>query len=85
MKLGIYGYGNLGRGVEAAVRQNEDAELVGIFTRRSPDRVKSESGAPVFSANDVFPLKKRSTSSSSAAGARPTCRSSPPCSPSTSI
>ena len=58
MKLGIYGYGNLGRGVEAAIRQNEDAVLVGIFTRRSPDRVKSESGAPVFSADDVFSFEK---------------------------
>ncbi|MBQ7170828.1 MAG: diaminopimelate dehydrogenase [Clostridia bacterium] len=58
MKLGIYGYGNLGRGAEAAVRQNGDAELVGIFTRRSPDQVKSEPGTPVFRAEDVFSYEK---------------------------
>ena len=31
MKIGIYGYGNLGRGVEAALRQNPDMEIVGVF------------------------------------------------------
>ena len=39
MRIGIYGYGNLGRGVEAAVRQNDDMELVAVFTRRNPDTV----------------------------------------------
>ncbi|OIJ14529.1 diaminopimelate dehydrogenase [Anaerobacillus arseniciselenatis] len=39
IKVGIVGYGNLGRGVEAAIEQNEDMELVGIFTRRKPDAV----------------------------------------------
>ena len=34
MKLGIYGYGNIGKGVELACSQNKDVELVGIFTRR---------------------------------------------------
>lgn len=37
IKVGIVGYGNLGRGVEAAIRQNPDMALVGIFTRRSPE------------------------------------------------
>ncbi|MBO9598602.1 MAG: diaminopimelate dehydrogenase [Cohnella sp.] len=37
IKVGIVGYGNLGRGVEAAIRQNPDISLVGIFTRRSPE------------------------------------------------
>ena len=37
MKLGILGYGNLGKGVEAAVRQNSDVELAVIFTRRNPN------------------------------------------------
>ena len=41
MKIAIYGYGNLGRGVECAVRQNSDAELVGVFTRRAPETVKT--------------------------------------------
>ena len=40
MKVGIYGYGNLGRGVECAIMQNPDAELVAVFTRRDPGNVK---------------------------------------------
>ncbi|MBQ4517974.1 MAG: diaminopimelate dehydrogenase [Clostridia bacterium] len=48
IKIGIYGYGNLGRGVECAVHQNKDMELVGVFSRRSPDAVKTVTGAPVF-------------------------------------
>lgn len=40
MKIGIYGYGNLGKGVECAIKQNPDAELVAVFTRRDPDTVK---------------------------------------------
>ena len=39
IKIGIYGYGNLGRGVERAVRQNPDMELVAVFTRRDPKTV----------------------------------------------
>ena len=50
MKIAIYGYGNLGRGVEAAVRQNPDTELFGVFTRRSPETVH-----PVFPETRVFP------------------------------
>ena len=53
MRIGIYGYGNLGRGVELAVRQNPDAELAGIFSRRDPAAVKTLTGAPVYSAADV--------------------------------
>lgn len=40
MKIGIFGYGNLGRGVECAIKQNPDAELVAVFTRRNPETVK---------------------------------------------
>ncbi len=50
MKIGIYGYGNLGRGVEAALRQNPDMEIVGVFTRRDPAAVKTVTGIPVYSA-----------------------------------
>lgn len=39
IKIGIYGYGNLGRGVENAIRQNDDMELVAVFTRRDPSTV----------------------------------------------
>ena len=53
MKLAIYGYGNLGRGVEAAILQNPDMELVGVFTRRDPNSVQTRTGAKVFSADEI--------------------------------
>ncbi len=53
MKIGIYGYGNLGRGVEAALRQNPDMEIVGVFTRRDPAAVNTVTGIPVYSASLV--------------------------------
>ena len=40
IRIGIIGYGNLGRGVECAVRQNPDMELKAVFTRRNPETVK---------------------------------------------
>ena len=40
IKIGILGYGNLGRGVESAIKQNPDMELVGVFTRRNPEDLK---------------------------------------------
>lgn len=40
MRIGILGYGNLGRGIECAIKQNADAELVAVFTRRDPSSVK---------------------------------------------
>ena len=39
IRIGILGYGNLGRGVECAIRQNPDMELVAVFTRRNPEDV----------------------------------------------
>ncbi|QHT58783.1 diaminopimelate dehydrogenase [Paenibacillus lycopersici] len=45
IKIGIVGYGNLGRGVEKAIAQNPDMELTAIFTRRQPDQMSSASGA----------------------------------------
>ena len=53
MNIGIYGYGNLGRGVELAIRQNPDMELVGVFTRRDPAAVKTITGAPVYAAESA--------------------------------
>ena len=54
MKIGILGYGNLGRGVESAVRQNDDMELVCIFTRRDPASVHpATEGVVVYSVNDI--------------------------------
>ena len=40
IRVGIYGYGNLGRGIECAIKQNPDMELVAVFTRREPSCVK---------------------------------------------
>ena len=40
IRIGIYGYGNLGRGIECAIKQNPDMELVAVFTRREPSTVK---------------------------------------------
>lgn len=57
MKIAIYGYGNLGRGVEAAVKYNPDIELVGIFTRREPSSVKSLCGTKVYPAADILGFK----------------------------
>ncbi len=53
MKLAIYGYGNVSRGVESAIAQNPDMELVGVFTRRDPAKVTTVSGAPVFAADTL--------------------------------
>ena len=50
MNIAIYGYGNLGRGVEAAVRYNPDMTLVGVFTRRPPEQVQTLTGASVYHA-----------------------------------
>ena len=57
MKIAIYGYGNLGKGVECAACNAEDAQLVGIFTRRNPESIKTLSGAPVYSAEDLQKFK----------------------------
>ncbi|RAV03476.1 diaminopimelate dehydrogenase [Paenibacillus sp. YN15] len=51
ISIGIVGYGNLGRGVEAAIRQNPDLRLEAIFTRRNPGSVRAES--PMVSIADI--------------------------------
>lgn len=49
IRIGIYGYGNLGRGVECAIRRNPDMELTAVFTRRAPESVKIlTEGVPVY-------------------------------------
>ena len=59
MRIAIYGYGNLGRGVELACRQNADMEMVGVFTRRDPASVKTVTGVPVYAAEDVLTYKDK--------------------------
>ena len=58
MKIAIYGYGNLGKGVELAVRQNPDTELFGVFTRRAPETVQTVlSDTKVYPAADIVSYK----------------------------
>jgi diaminopimelate dehydrogenase len=57
MKIAIYGYGNLGRGVECAAKYSPDAELVGVFTRRDPSSLKTLTGIPVYSAENILDFK----------------------------
>ena len=58
IKIGILGYGNLGRGVEAAIKQNADMELTGVYTRRNPDSIKiNTEGVPVRSASELEPKR----------------------------
>ena len=54
MRIGILGYGNLGRGVEYAVKENADTELVAVFTRRNPDSVKINTpNVPVVNVSEI--------------------------------
>ena len=54
IRVGILGYGNLGKGVESAILQNPDMTLVGVFSRRDPDSFKTLTGAPVYKIDDAF-------------------------------
>ena len=54
IRVGILGYGNLGRGVECAIRQNPDMELKAVFTRRAPETVKIlTEGVPVYHVDEA--------------------------------
>ena len=57
MKIGILGYGNLGKGVECAINQNPDMELFGIFTRRNPESVNTLTNAKTFHIDDLLKFK----------------------------
>lgn len=58
IRIGIYGYGNLGRGVELAISHNPDMKLVGVFTRREPSTVKTQfENTSVFSTKDAIKMK----------------------------
>ncbi len=55
IRVGIFGYGNLAKGVESAIRQNDDMELVAVFTRRSPETVKIRTeGVAVCHTSEVM-------------------------------
>ena len=53
IKIGILGYGNLSRGVESAIAQNPDMELVAVFTRRAPESIKVHSGVPALNISEL--------------------------------
>ena len=57
IRIGILGYGNLGRGVECAIRQNEDMELVAVFSRRDPAEVKTLTGVKAVSLDNLSDYK----------------------------
>lgn len=54
IRIGILGYGNLGKGVECAVKQNDDMKLAAVFTRRAPESLKIlTEGVPVYAASEA--------------------------------
>ena len=60
IRIGIMGYGNLGRGIECAIKHNDDMELVAVFTRRNPDTVSVlTKEAKVCSVDDVLAWKDK--------------------------
>lgn len=60
MRIGIVGYGNLGKGVECSIKQNPDMELVGVFTRRNPKDVNiMTEGVNVYNLIDAVSMKDK--------------------------
>ena len=60
MNIGIYGYGNLGKGVEDSLKRNSDMKLAAVFTRRNPESLKiATQGVPVVSADDILNWKDK--------------------------
>lgn len=57
INIGIVGYGNLGKGVETELALNPDMELIGVFTRRSPEEVSSN--APVYHLDEITDFKDK--------------------------
>ncbi len=60
IRIGIMGYGNLGKGIECAIKQNDDLELVAVFTRRNPETVKIlTEGVSVCAASEALGWKDK--------------------------
>lgn len=59
IRIGITGYGNLGKGVEYAVESSDDMVLAGIFSRRSPEQLKPRTGVPVYSMEQAAQMKNQ--------------------------
>ena len=55
IRVGILGYGNLGRGVQLAMQYNPDMELVAVFTRRRPETLQTAvPGVPVYHVDEIL-------------------------------
>lgn len=59
IRIGILGYGNIGRGIESAILQNEDMDLVAVFTRRNPAAVTTKTDVPVVNIKNVAEWKDK--------------------------
>ena len=59
IRVAILGYGNLGRGMECAVKQNDDMELVAVFTRRDPSTVKTLTDVKVYNADQLLSMQDK--------------------------
>ena len=59
IRIGIIGYGNLGKGTELAIKQNPDMELVAIFTRRNPESMQTLTGAKVVAISEIEQWKDK--------------------------
>lgn len=60
MRIAILGYGNLGRGVELAIKQNSDTELAAVFTRRDPSKVKIQTpNIPIVNISEIVDWKDK--------------------------
>ena len=59
IKLGILGYGNLGKAVEISIKDNEDMELISIFTRRNPSEIKSLTNTKIIPVNEISNYKDK--------------------------
>ena len=57
IRIGIVGYGNLGKGVECAIKQNDDMTLYGVFSRRDPANLKTLTGVPAYKIDDILDHK----------------------------
>ena len=57
IKAAVLGYGNLGKGVELAMKQNPDMVLTGVFSRRDPASVKTLTGVPVYHVDQLMEMK----------------------------
>jgi len=59
IRIGILGYGNLGKGTELAIKQNPDMELAAVFTRRNPENLKTVTNVPVINIAEVEEWKDK--------------------------